>query len=171
VIGSVIQSSDQRGTSRTLFAAPGRAAGQTWAVAICKDLDFTNPARGYGRADVGLMLAPAWDFRVDGFYHGHMAVMRAVEDGFSLARAARRGLLTVADNRGAVVAEIASDTAPFATVLATVATGHSGTLFLLLGDWFGWCAIVLLLLVLVGSGPSDFHRDLILSKRSSILEA
>jgi apolipoprotein N-acyltransferase len=116
-------------------------------VAICKDLDFTNPARGYGRADVGLMLAPAWDFRVDGFYHGHMAVMRAVEDGFSLARAARRGLLTVADNRGAVVAEIASDTAPFATVLATVATGHSGTLFLLLGDWFGWCAIVLLVLV------------------------
>ena len=137
------------GTSTTLFAAPGASAGQTWAVAICKDLDFTNPARTYGRAGVGLMLAPAWDFRVDGFYHGHISVMRAVEDGFSLARAARRGLLTVADNRGRVVAEIPSNSAPFATLLATVPAGHSGTLFLLLGDWFGWCAIALLLLVLL----------------------
>jgi len=137
------------GTSRTLLAAPGKFAGQTWAVAICKDLDFTNPARAYGGAGVGLMLTPAWDFRVDGFWHGHIAVMRAVEDGFSLVRAARGGLLTVADNRGRIVAEIASNTAPFATLLATVPAGHSQTLFLWLGDWFGWCAIALLVLVLI----------------------
>jgi apolipoprotein N-acyltransferase len=54
------------GTSRTLFAAPGKAAGQTWGVAICKDMDFTNPARSYGQAGAGLMLVPAWDFHVDG---------------------------------------------------------------------------------------------------------
>ena len=136
------------GTSTTLFAAPGEAAGQTWAVAICKDLDFTNPARIDGRAGAGLMLAPAWDFRVDAFYHGHIAVMRAVEDGFSLARSARRGLLTVADNRGRIVAETASSSAPFATLLATVPAGHGNTLFLLLGDWFGWFAIALLALAL-----------------------
>lgn len=136
------------GTSKTLFAAPGRDAGQTWAVAICKDLDFTNPARAYGQAGAGLMLTPAWDFDVDGFFHGHIAVMRAVEDGFSLVRAARGGLLTVADNRGRIVAEIASGTAPFATLAATVPAGHGDTLFLSLGDWFGWCAIALLALVL-----------------------
>jgi apolipoprotein N-acyltransferase len=112
-------------------------------------MDFTNPARAYGQAGVGLMLTPAWDFRVDGFYHGHIAVMRAVEDGFSLVRAARNGLLTVADDRGRIVAEISSGTAPFATILATVPAGHSDTLFLSLGDWFGWCAIALLVLVLV----------------------
>lgn len=137
------------GTSRTLFAAPGNFAGQTWAVAICKDLDFTNPARAYGLAGVGLMLTPAWDFRVDGIWHGHIAVMRAVEDGFSLARASRNGLLTLANNRGRIVAETASDTAPFAMLLATVPAGRGYTLFLLLGDWFGWCAIALLALVLV----------------------
>jgi apolipoprotein N-acyltransferase len=137
------------GTSRTLFAAPGKFAGQTWAVAICKDLDFTNPARAYGRAGVGLMLTPAWDFRLDSFWHGHIAVMRAVEDGFSLVRTARDGSLTVANDRGRIAAEIASDTAPFATLLATVPAGHSYTLFLLLGDWFGWCAIALLMLVLI----------------------
>ncbi len=136
------------GTSRTLFAAPGRAAGQTWGVAICKDMDFTNPARGYGRASVGLMLVPAWDFRVDGFWHGHIAVMRAVEDGFSLVRSARGGLLTVADDRGRIAAETATNSAPFATLLTKVRAGHSGTLFLLLGDWFGWCAMALVVWVL-----------------------
>jgi len=136
------------GTSRMFFHAPGQAAGQTWGVAICKDMDFTQPARGYGRAGVGLMLVPAWDFRVDGFWHGHIAVMRAVEDGFSLVRSARTGLLTVADDRGRIIAETPSNAAPFATLLASVPEGHNGTLFLLLGDWFGWCAMALLVMVL-----------------------
>jgi apolipoprotein N-acyltransferase len=138
-----------RGTARVVFAAPGQAAGRMWGVAICKDYDFTEPARAYGRAGVGLMLAPAWDFHVDAFWHGHIAVMRAVEDGFSLVRSARGGLMTVADDRGRIVAENASDSAPFATLLATVAVGHDRTLFQLWGDWFGWFAIAMLLVVLV----------------------
>lgn len=136
------------GTQQTLFPAPGKTAGEMWAVAICKDLDFTDPARSYGRARVGLLLAPAWDFHVDGFWHGHIAVMRAVEDGFSLVRSARGGLLTVADDRGRIVAETPSSAAPFATLLANVPEGHSRTLFLFLGDWFGWCSIVLLIYAL-----------------------
>lgn len=131
------------GTKRTEFAAPGSAAGRTWGVAICKDMDFTNPSRSYGRAGVGMMLVPAWDFRVDGFWHGHIAVMRAVEDGFSLARSARDGLLTVADDRGRIVAETASSSAPFATLVAEVPTGHSETVFLLLGNWFGWLSMAM----------------------------
>ena len=50
------------------------------------------------------MLVPAWDFTLDRFEHGHIAVMRAVEDGFSLARAARGGFLTVSDDRGRILA-------------------------------------------------------------------
>jgi apolipoprotein N-acyltransferase len=137
------------GTARLIFEAPGKAAGQTWGVEICKDMDFTEPARGYGRADVGLMLVPAWDFTVDAFWHGHIAVMRAVEDGFSLARAAKHSTLLVVDDRGRVIAETASGSAPFATLLATVPAGHDGTLFQLWGDWFGWLALALLVVVLV----------------------
>ena len=33
------------------------------------------------------MLVPAWDFVVDAGWHGHIAVMRGVENGFSIARA------------------------------------------------------------------------------------
>ncbi len=131
------------GVRMTFFAAPEKAPNQKWGVAICKDMDFTNPARRYGRAGVGLILVPAWDFRVDRFWHGHIAVMRAVEDGYSLARSARNGYLTVADNRGRVLAEARSDSAPFATLLARVPAGHSATLFLTLGDWFGWVAMAL----------------------------
>ena len=127
------------GTSRTVFAE----SGGMWGVAICKDLDFTEPALGYGRGGVGLLLAPAWDFEVDAFYHGHIAVMRAVEDGFSLVRAARGGFLTVADDRGRIVAETRSNSAEFATLVVDVPAGHDGTLFLLVGDWFAWVAIAL----------------------------
>ena len=97
---------------------------------------------------MGLLVAPAWDFQVDAFWHGHQAVMRAVEDGFSLVRSARGGFLTVADDRGRILAETRSNSAPFATLLATAPAGHDATLFQMWGDWFGWCALVLLAFVL-----------------------
>jgi apolipoprotein N-acyltransferase len=74
---------------------------ETWGVAICKDMDFTPLSRHYGQHGVGLMLVPAWDFNQDRTWHGHMAIMRGVEDGFSLVRAAKNGFLTVSDDRGA----------------------------------------------------------------------
>lgn len=119
-----------------------------WGVAICKDMDFTNPSRQYGRAGVGLMLVPGWDFNVDRAWHGHIAVMRGVEDGFSVTRAAKDGLLTVSNNRGKILEETRSDSAPFAMMIATVPAGHSWTLYQVLGDWFGWAAIGLMILTI-----------------------
>ena len=116
----------------------------TWGVAICKDMDFTPLSRKYGEAGAGLMLVPGWDFNMDRNWHGHMAVMRGVEGGFSLVRAAKNGYLTVSDDRGRVVAEARSDAAPFSTLLASVPAVHSATLYLLWGDWFGWLACALL---------------------------
>ena len=123
---------------------PGKAllhlneASGMWGVAICKDMDFTPLSRQYGRSDIGLMLVPGGDFNVDRGWHGHMAIMRGVEDGFSVLRAAGRGYLTVSDGRGRILAERRSDLAPFVTLAAQVPTGHSWTLFQLFGDWFGW---------------------------------
>jgi apolipoprotein N-acyltransferase len=122
---------------------------ETWGVAICKDMDFAGPSRQYGKEDVGLMLVPAWDFNRDRTWHGHIAVMRGVEGGFSMVRAAKNGFLTVSDDRGRVLAESRSDAAPFSTLLASVPAVHSATVYLLLGDWFAWVACALLALVLV----------------------
>ena len=117
-----------------------------WGVAICKDMDFTDPASLYGTAGTGLLLVPAWDFTEDAWQHGHIAIMRAVEDGFALVRTARGGFLTVADDRGRVLAETTSWSAPYASLVATVPSGHEQTLYLRLGDWFAWAAIALLAL-------------------------
>jgi len=124
----------------------------TWGVGICKDMDFTGLSRKDGLAGVGLMLVPAWDFGMDRTWHGHIAVMRGVESGFSLARAAKFGYLTVSDSRGRVVAETRSDAAPFATLVAEVPAAHRATFFLVAGDWFVWVAAGLLVWVLVEIG-------------------
>jgi apolipoprotein N-acyltransferase len=133
------------GTSLALISRP---AG-IWGVQICKDMDFTPLSRRYGHAGAGLMLVPAWDFDLDRLAHGHMAVMRGVESGFSVVRAARRGYLTVSDSRGRVLAETASNSAAFATLVADVPTVHVNTLYLRLGDWFAWLILALFAMTLV----------------------
>jgi apolipoprotein N-acyltransferase len=133
------------GTTLTVLERPE----QKWGVAICKDMDFASPARLYGKAGAGLMLVPGWDFVVDGSWHGHIAVMRGVEDGFSIARAAKNGFLTVSDDRGHIVGEVSSGSAPFATLLVNVPATHSWTVYQSLGDWFAWVAIALLVFVIM----------------------
>lgn len=149
---------------------PGKAKlilprdGTKWGVAICKDMDFTSMSVEYATLEAGLMLIPAWDFNLDRSWHGDMAIMRGVEGGFSVARAAKSGYLMVSDNRGHVIARARSDSAPFATLIADVPTGHETTVFQRLGDWFAWVAVGLLAWVTVsvirrlGSMPIDHSR-------------
>ena len=133
------ESSITPGTELTILAKPHGA----WGMAICKDMDFTAPASRYGTVGVGLLLVPAWDFVADAWAHGHIAIMRAVEGGYSLVRSARGGYLTVADDRGRVVAEVSSGSAPFASLIATVPAGHDQTLYLRFGDWLAKLSIAL----------------------------
>jgi apolipoprotein N-acyltransferase len=133
------------GGSLTTMAEPTG----TWGVAICKDMDFTQLSRQYGQAGVGLLLVPAWDFVLDRFSHGHIAVMRGVESGFGIGRAARGGYLTLSDNRGRILAETQSNSVPFATLIADVPAVHDNTVYQMLGDWFAWVVLALLAFTLV----------------------
>lgn len=110
-------------------------------IQICYDLDFPELSRRYAHHEVGLILAPAWDMGVDvdARWHGHLALMRAVEDGFTLVRDAKLGLLTASDDRGRILAE--QPTHPdgnFTTLLATVPVRYDSTLYQQWGDWFAW---------------------------------
>jgi apolipoprotein N-acyltransferase len=111
-------------------------------VAICKDLDFPAMIREYGERGVTLMLAPAWDFGTDGRLHARMAVMRGVENGFALARAATDGRLTLSDRTGRIVAEAV--TRPDAATVLTADLGlrSGGTLYARNGDVFAWVVVV-----------------------------
>jgi apolipoprotein N-acyltransferase len=128
-----------RGTALTVV---NQDSGK-WGVAICKDMDFAQPSRDYGHAGVGLLLVPAWDFDSDRWWHGHMAIMRGVESGFSIARSAKRGLLTVSDAHGRILAEARSDSGTFPTLLVDAPARHVGTAYVLFGDWFAWVAIAM----------------------------
>lgn len=116
-----------------------------WGVQICKDLDFPALSRAYASKEIGLLLVSANDFKLDAWLHSRMAILRGVEGGFSVARSARNGVLTLSDNRGRVLAEEYSNSATFAHLVGTVPTFHSETLYSRLGDWFAWLNLGVLL--------------------------
>ncbi len=121
----------------------------TWGAAICKDMDFPKMGRDYGQDGVGLLLVPAWDFVQDGWLHGRMAILRGVESGFSMARSAKDGILTVSDDRGRVLAQKASDAAPFATLVAEVPVRNDATFYARKGDWFAWANAGLFIILML----------------------
>ncbi len=139
------------GKTLTVLREPAGKCGIT----ICKDMDFPALSRQYGNRGVGLQLVSAWDFVVDGWLHSRMAIMRGVESGFSLARSAKNGLLTLSDNRGRVLAQTASNSADFATLVTTVPVRNDATLYARWGNWFPWFTVGLLAVLLA----TLFARD------------
>lgn len=126
------------GSARTLLAG-----APSIGVAICKDLDFTATSRDYARLGTQLLLVPAWDFDVDAWLHGRMAVLRGVEGGFAVARAARDGLLSLSDDRGRVLAETSTvDTDGVVSLVATLPLRQARTPYRLWGDAFGWLCLL-----------------------------
>jgi apolipoprotein N-acyltransferase len=144
---------DQPGTTITVIDQPSGV----WGMQICKDMDFPSLSRQYGARGVGLLLVPAWDFTLDGWMHGRMAVLRGVESGFTIARAAKQGVLTVSDGRGRILAQQDSATVPFASLVATAPVRHDHTLYVRWGDWFAWLNLAGLIVLLFSrarkSGP------------------
>lgn len=122
--------------------------GDRLGLIICKDLDFPGLVRQYGKAGAAALLAPAWDFDQDAWLHSRMAVVRGVENGLAVARAAREGLLTVSDDRGRILAEGHSALTGMTTVTAALPRQGSATLYTALGDWAAWASAGLLLLAL-----------------------
>jgi apolipoprotein N-acyltransferase len=97
---------------------------------------FRALSREYSAGGANLMLVPAWDFNVDGWLHSRMAILRGLENGFALARAARNGLLTLSDNRSRILAETATAPGRFVSVTAKVNVPRAETFYARVGDWF-----------------------------------
>ncbi|MFM2085430.1 MAG: hypothetical protein RLZZ237_299 [Pseudomonadota bacterium] len=89
-------------------------------LAICKDMHFATLGRAYGAAGAGVMLVPARDFQLDAWMGARMTLVRGVENGYTVVRAAREGRLTVSDAYGRVVAEETSRGMPGTTMLAPI---------------------------------------------------
>jgi apolipoprotein N-acyltransferase len=116
-------------------------------LAICKDMDFHDIGQAYAARGAQLLLVPANDFTVDGWLHSRMAIMRSVESGFALARAARKGRLTLSDDRGRVLAEASSERRD-AELVGDLPLRTTQTLYAQWGDWFAWLDLTLLVALL-----------------------
>lgn len=112
-----------------------------WGLQICKDMDFPKLSREYAAEGASLLLVPAWDFDLDRWLHARMAVLRTVENGFALARAARNGLLTVSDNRGRILAEASTASGRFVSISKKVNVSREETFYARTGDWFAWLCV------------------------------
>ena len=111
-------------------------------IAISQDMDFPRLGREYGRADVRLMLVPARDFGRGAWEHSRIAVLRGLEGGYSIVRAARDGFLTISDSYGRVLDQERSSERPYAELEAKVPIGSGMTVYDRIGDTFGWLALV-----------------------------
>ena len=119
-------------------------AGQAMGLAICKDMHFAPLGQAYGAAGAQAMLVPAWDFQFDAWMGARMTVVRGVENGYTVLRAAREGVLTVSDAYGRVLAERASSSMPGSTLLAPLPAHPSVSTWAgWLGPLFGWLCVAL----------------------------
>ncbi|MCG5443761.1 nitrilase [Micromonospora sp. NIE79] len=119
-----------------------------FGVAICKDLDYPGLVRRYRAQGASVLLVPALDFTSDGWLHGRMALVRGVENGLVVVRAAAFGRLTVTDPGGRMVGEA---TAGDAELLLPTPTSGWGTVYSRTGDWFPLLSVALLVLAVGGA--------------------
>jgi apolipoprotein N-acyltransferase len=117
--------------------------GQSYGLAICKDMHFAALGRAYGVRHAAVMLVPAWDFDyLDGWMEARTTVVRGIENGYTIVRASREGLLTVSDPYGRILAEASSSEMPGRSLLAKVAVSAPvTTLYTRTGDVFGWICV------------------------------
>jgi apolipoprotein N-acyltransferase len=113
-----------------------------WGLEICKDMDFPRLSREYAGDGTSLLLVPAWDFDLDRWLHARMAVLRGVENGFAIARAARNGLLTLSDSRGRILGEKSTVPSQFVSLSGKLNVAREQTFYTCTGDWFAWICVL-----------------------------
>ena len=107
------------------------------ATVTCFDADF--PALARVNADI--MIIPALDWEKIGWVHSQKANLRAVENGYSIIRAAQYGVSGAFDPQGRTlsVQDYAATEDP--TMIADMPTRGIRTVYGLIGDAFTWLCI------------------------------
>lgn len=138
---------------------PGHASG--WladgrAVEICKDMDFPDTIRLDGARGIRLMAVPAGDMGLDGWQHGIISVMRGVENGFAMVRAAHDGLVFASDAQGRLVGLKKDAPTGLTMVIADLPLGPGPTLYTRIGNAFPRICVIFCLAL--GAGSSGWKR-------------
>ena len=74
--------------------------------------------------------------------HSRMAILRGIENGFSIARNARQGRLTITDYRGRVIKEISSADGKAHVLTGQLPLQKIPTLYRRIGSSFGFLNLI-----------------------------
>jgi apolipoprotein N-acyltransferase len=134
------------GDGRTVVhALDGLGVGEM----ICQDDNFTDLARGYGRAGVALVAVPTNDWREVAEYHVENSAMRALENGYGIVRAASGGVSEIVSPTGEVLARRNHLVEGMGAVVADLPVARAGTPYSAAGDWFVLACLALCALPLL----------------------
>ncbi len=119
---------------------------------ICWDADFPNAVKQAGEQTVDLLFVPSNDWLEVKDIHAGMAAFRAVENGMSIFRQTGQGVSSVTDAYGRQInrLDMFTENAIGFTGIQNVKTpiGSVDTLYILIGDGFGWAMQIGLLVLL-----------------------
>jgi apolipoprotein N-acyltransferase len=119
------------------------------ASVICFDLDFPDYIRQAGADDVDILLAPALDWKEIYPLSTHLTVFRALENGFSLVRAAGNGLSIAVDYYGQTRSTADYYTDADRVMIADLPTSGVPTLYSIIADLFAWFSLAALIVFIV----------------------
>ncbi len=120
-------------------------------VAICRDMDYLQPANDYGAVGTQILFVPAWDFDVDARVHAAGAWMRGVENGYTLVRAARGGFLSVSLPTGKIIAIESAISHQPTMLMADVPVYPNQSFYAQYQYWFVVLLWVLMMIIIIAS--------------------
>ena len=116
---------------------------------ICWDTNFHKPVLQAGRNGTDILLSTSLEYQAIDPMHAQMATFRAIENGVSLVRVADNGLSIVTDPYGRTVAAVDHFTTSERVIVAQVPSKGVFTLYPIIGDLFGWLAVVGMVAIIV----------------------
>lgn len=118
-------------------------------IAICRDMDYPDPAQYYGHMNTKILFVPAWDFDIDAWAHAVGAIMRGVENGYTVVRSARNGYLSVSSPSGEILALNTSFTDQQTSLFFNVPTVSQASWYAQYPYWFAKTLIALFVLLVI----------------------
>jgi apolipoprotein N-acyltransferase len=112
------------------------------AAVICADLDYPSMIRQAGTGGAELLLIAAQSWKATDPLHTHMAVFRAIENGFSMAMATGGGLSTAVDPYGRTINSSDYFNSTQKQMVSCLPSKGVVTIYSRIGDTFAWLCIL-----------------------------
>lgn len=139
------------GILRTIETPYGTLSG-----VICWDTFFQKPILQAGRNDTDILISTSYEFRAIVPMHAQITTFRAIENGVSLVRVADNGISFATNPYGRTVSSVDFFNTSERAMVAQVPAYHVTTLYSIIGDLFGWLAVLGLVGVSVWSAATKW---------------